>query len=109
MTTFSLLVKPSGADCNLHCTYCFYRPREQGCPQELPSRMTSEILERIVASYLATDQPTYAFGWQGGEPTLMGLDFFRTVTRLQSDHGQRGSIIVTNGGYTYFFQATVWP
>jgi uncharacterized protein len=63
--------------------------------------MTSEILERIVASYLATDQPTYAFGWQGGEPTLMGLDFFRTVTRLQSDHGQRGSIIVnavqTNG------------
>jgi uncharacterized protein len=101
MQPFSLLIKPAGADCNLNCTYCFYRGSRQIYPQESRPRMAPEVLERIVASYLATEQPTYAFGWQGGEPTLMGVDFFRTVTRLQIEHGHPGSIIVnavqTNG------------
>ena len=63
--------------------------------------MTGELLERLVSSYLATSQPYYGFGWQGGEPTLMGVEFFRTVTRLQTDYAHPGSVIVnavqTNG------------
>jgi len=55
--------------------------------------MTPIILERLIQSYLATDQPVYSFGWQGGEPTLMGLDFFQRVTELQQRHGRSGAII----------------
>ena len=58
--------------------------------------MNSTVLERMIESYMATDQPTYSFGWQGGEPTLMGLDFFRAVTRLQQKYGKKGAV-VANG------------
>jgi len=58
--------------------------------------MSSEVLERMISTYMATDQPTYSFGWQGGEPTLMGSDFFREVIDLQKRHGNRGAI-VANG------------
>lgn len=58
--------------------------------------MSEEVLERLISSYLATDQPVYAFGWQGGEPTLMGLEFFQTVVRLQKRYGRPGSS-VSNG------------
>lgn len=58
--------------------------------------MSLEVLERVVSSYLSTDQPVYVFGWQGGEPTLMGLEFFRTAVRLQQKYGRPGSSI-SNG------------
>lgn len=49
--------------------------------------MSNSVLEQMISSYMATDQPQYAFGWQGGEPTLMGLDFFKHVTDLQKKYG----------------------
>jgi uncharacterized protein len=58
--------------------------------------MGDEVLERLVAGYMATNQPQYAFGWQGGEPTLMGVDFFRRVTSLQQKYGRNG-VHVANG------------
>jgi uncharacterized protein len=58
--------------------------------------MSDAILERMVRPYMATPQPQYAFGWQGGEPTLMGLEFFRRVTELQQRHGRAGAV-VSNG------------
>jgi uncharacterized protein len=58
--------------------------------------MAPETLERVISSYLATDQPQYVFGWQGGEPTLLGVDFFRAVTGLQQRHGRAGAV-VSNG------------
>lgn len=75
MHSFSLLVKPASADCNLHCPYCFYLDRSAMYPQETPHRMSDHVLESMVASYMATEQPDYAFGWLGGEPTLMGAGF----------------------------------
>jgi uncharacterized protein len=75
--TFSLLVKPASADCNLHCSYCFYYDRRSLYPDSARLRMSDEVLERMISGYMATAQPTYSFGWQGGEPTLMGADFFR--------------------------------
>ena len=98
---FSLLIKPAGAECNLRCAYCFYRPARRLYRQTKHQRMAPEVLEQLVSSYLATTQPYYAFGWQGGEPTLMGVEFFRTLTRLQTQYGHPGSVIVnavqTNG------------
>ena len=95
-TQFSLLVKPASADCNLRCEYCFYLGKCHLYPQSPRHRMPDAVLEQMIQSYLATDQDTYAFGWQGGEPTLMGLDFFRRVTDLQQKHGKPGAS-VANG------------
>ncbi|MCP4753362.1 MAG: anaerobic sulfatase maturase [Proteobacteria bacterium] len=96
MKEFSLLIKPASADCNLRCEYCFYLDTCRLYPQEPRHRMSDEVLERMVESYLATEQPVYSFGWQGGEPTLMGLDFFKRVVELQEKHGRPGSS-VANG------------
>ena len=90
---FSLLIKPASSDCNLKCDYCFYYDRCRLYPDDNKHRMTDQTLELLVRSYLSTHQPCYAFGWQGGEPTLMGLDFFRRVTSLQEQYGRAGSIL----------------
>ena len=58
--------------------------------------MKDIVLEQLVSNYLNTSQPVYYFGWQGGEPTLMGLAFFEKVVELQKKYGRRGAI-VSNG------------
>lgn len=93
MRPFSLLIKPASADCNLRCEYCFYLDTSRLYSTSLRHRMSDEVLEQLVKSYMATIQPTYSFAWQGGEPTLMGLDFFRKVVALQKHYGSKGAII----------------
>ena len=97
---FSLLVKPAGASCNLACEYCFYLPKADLYPDSRP-RMTGEVLERLVASYMETRQDPYSFVWQGGEPTLMGVEFFRAVVELQEHYAAPGTrvsnALQTNG------------
>lgn len=93
MRPFSLLVKPASADCNLRCRYCFYLGKQFLYPETARHRMSPDVLEQMIRSYQATVQPQYAFGWQGGEPTLMGLDFFRQITELQQRHAPRGATI----------------
>jgi uncharacterized protein len=99
MSDFSLLLKPSSADCNLRCQYCFYLGKCDLYPAETVHRMNDEILRKIISSFLAIPQRAYSFGWQGGEPTLMGLDFFKKVTEYQMEYGQPG-VIVANGFQT---------
>ncbi|MHC4606705.1 MAG: anaerobic sulfatase maturase [Planctomycetota bacterium] len=98
---FSLLVKPASADCNLRCDYCFYLEKADLYPGTKVHRMSDDVLERMIRTYMATDQPVYTFGWQGGEPTLMGADFFRKVTELQKKWGRPGAVVAnglqTNG------------
>ena len=96
MRPFSLLIKPAGPDCNLRCSYCFYAGKSSLFPEAGAHRMTSEVLETLVRSYLQTPQPQHVFGWQGGEPTLMGVDFFRRATALQEQYGAPGTV-VANG------------
>lgn len=96
MRPFSLLVKPAGADCNLRCTYCFYLEKAALYPAAARHRMPDNVLEHVLRTFLATDQPAHAIGWQGGEPTLMGLAFFRRVTELQTRHARPGRA-VSNG------------
>jgi uncharacterized protein len=93
---FSLLIKPASADCNLHCDYCFYLDKGRLYPNDQRKRMNNGLLEHVIRSYLATDQPIYSFSWQGGEPTLMGLDFFKQAVEYQLRFRQDGAR-VTNG------------
>jgi uncharacterized protein len=95
---FHLMAKPSGPACNLACTYCFYISRWDGKVRG----MDEATLERFIISYIeANPSPEVTFGWQGGEPTLMGLDFFRRVVALQKQHCPPGkqiqNAIQTNG------------
>jgi uncharacterized protein len=100
MPDFSLLIKPSAADCNLRCAYCFYIGR-QGRTAPHP-RMSDDILERTIASYMRSSQTSsYTFSWQGGEPGLMGLEFFEKAVRLQMKYAPPRAIVCnafqTNG------------
>ncbi|MCF8126688.1 MAG: anaerobic sulfatase maturase [Desulfotignum sp.] len=88
---FSLLVKPVSADCNLRCRYCFYLPRSALYAQNRTHRMSDVVLEKLIKTYMATDQPVHAFCWQGGEPTLAGLDFYTKVTALQKKYAGSGA------------------
>ncbi len=86
---FTLLIKPSGSDCNIDCSYCFYKCRSAEIGQGR-QRMSDEVLEKLIKDYLQLGFPMAGFAWQGGEPTLMGLDFYRKVVELQKQYGQPG-------------------
>jgi len=89
MQPFTLLIKPSGSDCNVDCTYCFYKCRapQIGTGRQ---RMSEEILERLVKDYMGLHFQLSGFAWQGGEPTLMGLDFYKRTVELQKKYGITG-------------------
>ncbi len=89
----TLLVKPAGGDCNLRCSYCFYRPGHAPRPGKPPPRMDAGTLERLLAGWLALPSPVHVFVWQGGEPALMGAGFFRRVTALQERLARPGTVI----------------
>lgn len=97
--TFSLLVKPASADCNLACAYCFYRPKSALYPQTSRHRMSDEVLAKMISEYMSLVGQHASFGWQGGEPLLMGLDFFKKVVYYQQMYGRAGQI-VANGFQT---------
>jgi len=80
------MVKPSGPFCNLACAYCYYLAKHALYPQGEPFRMTDATLRAFVRqTYAAHPGPHVDFAWQGGEPTLMGLDFFRRAVALQKE------------------------
>lgn len=91
MKNFSLLIKPASYRCNLRCSYCFYLCKEQFFSEG--RMMSGEILEKLVSSFLAVEMPQHSFCWQGGEPTLTGLEFFRKVTFLQEKYGKPGQLV----------------
>jgi uncharacterized protein len=93
----SLLIKPASGDCNLHCAYCFYHDRESDPYRETRHpRMSAEVLDVLIRQGMALDRRQATFGWQGGEPTLAGLDFFRQAVALQQRYGEAGQA-VSNG------------
>jgi uncharacterized protein len=91
---FSLLIKPAGSLCNLDCSYCFYlgNDEELGYDKHL-SVMPDEVLERMITDYLGYGFPASVFTWQGGEPTVTGLDFFRKVVDFQMKLGKGGQSV----------------
>lgn len=98
---FHILTKPVGPICNLDCKYCFYLEKEKLYPGENSWRMSDEVLEEYVRQYIHS-QPSAEinFAWQGGEPTLLGMDFFRKAVALQNKYAAGKTIfnaIQTNG------------
>ncbi len=98
---FCMMAKPAGPSCNLRCRYCFYLEKE-ALLEPGKHRMSDEVLDAYVCKYIESQpgaQPV-EFHWQGGEPTLMGLDFYRKAVELQRRYanGRRFSnMIQTNG------------
>jgi uncharacterized protein len=79
---FHLLAKPSGSTCNLDCTYCFFLSKEALYPND-KQRMSEATLEEYIRQLLESHRtPRVTVAWQGGEPTLMGLDFFKRAVEL---------------------------
>ena len=85
-----VMAKPAGPACNLRCGYCYYLSRASLFPAG-PRRMGESLLERYIVERLEVSPgPVTHFEWHGGEPTLMGLDYFRTIIRLQRAHAPAG-------------------
>ena len=98
---FHIMTKPIGPICNLDCRYCFYLQKEELYPGNRRWAMSDELLERYIRDYIAAQEvPEVNFAWQGGEPTLLGVRFFRRVVELQQKHARGKRIlnaIQTNG------------
>ena len=98
---FHVLAKPIGPICNLDCKYCFYLEKETLYPQVSRWAMRDEVLESYIRQYIEShDSPEISFAWQGGEPTLLGVDYFRRVVELEHKYanGKRiSNALQTNG------------
>jgi len=94
-SSFAVLMKPVSADCNLECAYCFYHGRPTDPYRSVPGLhlMSLDVLTAFLRQYMPLAGPNPSFGWQGGEPTLAGLDFFRQVVRLQRRFGVSGQTV----------------
>ena len=90
---FHLLAKPSGATCNIDCTYCFFLSKEALYPNE-KTRMSEATLEAYIRQLLESHRtPEVTVAWQGGEPTLMRLEFFRRAVELVEKHRRPGQAV----------------
>jgi uncharacterized protein len=92
--SFHVMAKPVSSTCNLDCTYCYYLSKETLPQGPATGRMSDEVLELFIQQYIAgvtTDE--VIFSWQGGEPTLLGLDFFKQVVALEKQHAKPGQRI----------------
>jgi uncharacterized protein len=98
---FHVMLKPAGPSCNLNCTYCYYLEKSKLFPGRKQFRMSNELLENFTRQFIeAHEVPVVTFTWQGGEPTLMGLDFFRKALDLQKKYSGEKKIenaFQTNG------------
>jgi len=81
---FAVMAKPVGPRCNLSCSYCYYLETESANGSADPLRMSDNLLETYIRQYIeASPGPVVPFTWHGGEPTLAGLDFYRSAIELQ--------------------------
>ncbi len=88
-----IMIKPIGPRCNLRCTYCFYLEKHALFPDGESFRMSDDVQERFIRDYIRwQNTPEIEFAWQGGEPTLLGVDFFRRTVALQQ-HYSDGRLI----------------
>jgi uncharacterized protein len=99
---FQVMVKPAGAVCNLDCSYCYYLEKKALYPKGESPRMADDLLEHYIVQHIeASPSDVIFFLWHGGEPTILGLDYFRRIVELQRKHRPAGRQILngiqTNG------------
>ena len=97
--SYGIMWKTVSEDCNLACDYCYYS-RVLGKPAQV-RRPTDVVLEKVLREYLATCGATASIAWQGGEPLLAGLPFFRRVVALEAEYAHPpmtiSNAVQTNG------------
>jgi uncharacterized protein len=98
---FQIFVKPAGARCNMGCRYCYYLKKRALYPEK-SAAMPEILLEEYIVQHIeASPEPVVRFSWHGGEPTILGLDYFRRIRVLQKKHLPAGRRIAnglqTNG------------
>jgi uncharacterized protein len=98
---FHVMAKPIGPICNLDCSYCYYLEKESLYPNTRQWKMPDDVLENFIRQFIQQqNRPEITFAWQGGEPTLLGVDFFQRVIDLQKKyaHGKKiNNTLQTNG------------
>jgi uncharacterized protein len=98
---YNVMLKPAGSSCNLNCTYCYYLEKKKLYSAEKDPKMPDEVLESFIKQYIETQQvPVVTFTWQGGEPTLCGIDYFQKALDLQKKYAAGKTIensFQTNG------------
>ncbi len=102
MREFQVFAKPGGAVCNLGCRYCYYLEKQALYPNVRDFRMEEDLLEKyIVQHFKLSPGEIVRFSWHGGEPTILGLDYFRRIVELQHKHAPSNKRVVnglvTNG------------
>ena len=97
---FSTMVKPAGSMCNLDCNYCYYLDKSEQYAHNQPV-MSESLLEEYIKQYItANDVPEVSFLWHGGEPLLLGIDFYKKALALQNKYALGKEInnsLQTNG------------
>ncbi len=99
---FQVFVKPIGPICNLDCHYCYYLKKEHLYPKIELFQMSDEILEKYIIQHIkASPETVIKFSWHGGEPTLLGIDYFRKIVAFQRKYQPHNRKIIngiqTNG------------
>ncbi|MFV2035339.1 MAG: anaerobic sulfatase maturase [Halocynthiibacter sp.] len=96
---FHIMSKPIGPRCNIACEYCYYLEKEKLYPAEKKFRMAPDTLESYISQLIETSREAgmaeAPFTWQGGEPTILGVDYFRRILALQKKYASQG-IQITN-------------
>ncbi len=107
---FVVMAKPVGSRCNMRCAYCYYLEKGRFSEHEKQSRMSFELLERMIKQTIAgaleaesggeagakSYAPTVSFVWHGGEPTLAGLDFYKKAVALERKYLPKGALAWNN-------------
>lgn len=90
---FHVMAKPTGAACNLNCEYCFFLKKESLYPDS-KFHMSDEVHDAYITQLFAAHRvPQITVAWQGGEPTLMGIDFFKRSVEFQKSIAQPGTMV----------------
>ncbi len=91
--TIHVLAKPAGPNCNLACAYCYYLPKGDLYPGDR-LRMPDDVLERYIRQMIETQSGSHVeIAWQGGEPTLVGIDFYRRAVELVERYRRPGMTV----------------
>jgi uncharacterized protein len=89
-----VMAKPIGAACNLDCKYCYYLSKQDLLKYNGEKKLTDILLETFIKQYIsAHNSKEIIFTWQGGEPTLLGLDYFKKIVNLQNKYCPKGVTI----------------
>ena len=97
MPSASILIKPASANCNMDCKYCFYKVLSSRREKYSHGFMTEETLEKLVKEAVSYADGSLTFAFQGGEPSLRGLDFFKTAVELQKKYAkEKPGLVIEN-------------